>query len=105
MLFTLLLQWIVSIGSERSFNPHLFISILIDRPNGQDWGGGWTRRTAFMRHLKTVLEELDIRYTNTNMVLAASLLRRCANGNARPCKVVSLLRQHFSIEYLAFCVS
>jgi len=33
------------------------------RPNWQDWGGRWTRRTAFMRHLKTVLEELDMRYT------------------------------------------
>jgi hypothetical protein len=35
----------------------------IDRPNWQDWGGRWTRRTAFMRYLKTVLEDLDIRYT------------------------------------------
>lgn len=33
------------------------------KPNWQDWGGRWARRTAFMRHLKTVLEELDIRYT------------------------------------------
>ncbi|KAF7971295.1 hypothetical protein HWV62_21450 [Athelia sp. TMB] len=33
------------------------------RPNWQDWGGRWGRRTAFMRHLKTVLEELDVRYT------------------------------------------
>jgi hypothetical protein len=34
-----------------------------DRPNWQDWGGRWGRRTAFMRHLKTVLEDLDIKYT------------------------------------------
>lgn len=33
------------------------------KPNWQDWGGRWARRTAFMRHLKTVLEELDVRYT------------------------------------------
>ncbi|KAH9485263.1 Mechanosensitive ion channel protein Msy1 [Psilocybe cubensis] len=33
------------------------------RPNWQDWGGRWTRRTAFMRNLKTILEELEIRYT------------------------------------------
>ncbi|KZP21055.1 hypothetical protein FIBSPDRAFT_1044419 [Athelia psychrophila] len=33
------------------------------RPNWQDWGGRWGRRTAFMRHLKSVLEELDVRYT------------------------------------------
>ncbi|KAF8995427.1 Mechanosensitive ion channel-domain-containing protein [Cyathus striatus] len=33
------------------------------RPNWQDWGGRWSRRTAFMRNLKTVLEELDIKYT------------------------------------------
>jgi hypothetical protein len=33
------------------------------RPNWQDWGGRWQRRTAFMRFLKTTLEELDLRYT------------------------------------------
>ncbi|KAI0793950.1 Mechanosensitive ion channel-domain-containing protein [Fomes fomentarius] len=33
------------------------------RPNWQDWGGRWARRTAFMRNLKAVLEELDVRYT------------------------------------------
>lgn len=33
------------------------------RPNWQDWGGRWARRTAFMRYLKTCLEELDLRYT------------------------------------------
>lgn len=38
-------------------------SSLLDRPNWQDWGGRWTRRTAFMRHLKTILEELDVNYT------------------------------------------
>ena len=60
MLFPLLLQWSVRIGpSDFDF----LISILLDRPNWQDWGGRWTRRTAFMRHLKTVLEELDIHYT------------------------------------------
>ncbi|KAH9852111.1 Mechanosensitive ion channel-domain-containing protein [Lenzites betulinus] len=32
------------------------------RPNWQDWGGRWQRRTAFMRHMKAVLEELDVRY-------------------------------------------
>ncbi|KAI0741441.1 Mechanosensitive ion channel-domain-containing protein [Daedaleopsis nitida] len=33
------------------------------RPNWQDWGGRWGRRTAFMRNLKAVLEDLDVRYT------------------------------------------
>lgn len=33
------------------------------RPNWQDWGGRWVRRTAFMRNLKAVLEDLDVRYT------------------------------------------
>ena len=33
------------------------------RPNWQDWGGRWGRRTKFMRHLKTSLEELDVKYT------------------------------------------
>ena len=32
------------------------------RPNWQDWGGRWARRTAFMRNLKQVLEDLDVRY-------------------------------------------
>ena len=41
---------------------HLTIA-MEHRPNWQDWGGRWTRRTAFMRHLKGILEELDIRYT------------------------------------------
>lgn len=60
MLFPLLLQLNVRVGS---FDSDFLISIRLDRPNWQDWGGRWTRRTAFMRHLKTVLEELDIRYT------------------------------------------
>ena len=38
-------------------------TIFLDRPSWQDWGGRWTRRTAFMRFLRTVLEELVIRYT------------------------------------------
>jgi len=44
---------------------HLISSVtyFTDRPNWQDWGGRWSRRTAFMRYLKTVLEDLDIRYT------------------------------------------
>ena len=33
------------------------------RPNWQDWGGRWQRRTAFMRHLKAILEDLDLKYT------------------------------------------
>ena len=41
----------------------MFNLCLTDRANWQDWGGRWTRRNAFMRFLKTVLEELDIRYT------------------------------------------
>lgn len=41
----------------------ILISFFLDRSNWQDWGGRWARRNAFMRHLKTVLEELDLRYT------------------------------------------
>ncbi|KAI0331475.1 hypothetical protein GY45DRAFT_1322271 [Cubamyces sp. BRFM 1775] len=41
---------------------HLIIA-MEHRPNWQDWGGRWVRRTAFMRHLKQVLEDLDLRYT------------------------------------------
>ncbi|KIY63075.1 hypothetical protein CYLTODRAFT_360517 [Cylindrobasidium torrendii FP15055 ss-10] len=32
------------------------------RPNWQDWGGRWARRTAFMKNLRVILEDLDIRY-------------------------------------------
>ncbi len=39
------------------------MDLFVDRPNWQDWGGRWARRTAFMRNLKTVLEELDLRYS------------------------------------------
>ena len=63
MLFTLFFQWNVRISSVRPFDFDFLISIPIDRPNWQDWGGRWTRRTAFMRYLKTILEELDIHYT------------------------------------------
>ena len=41
---------------------HLVVAIE-HRANWQDWGGRWTRRNAFMRNLKTVLEELDISYS------------------------------------------
>ncbi|KAK2465625.1 hypothetical protein APHAL10511_002169 [Amanita phalloides] len=40
------------------------LSVAVEhRSNWQDWGGRWERRTAFMRNLKVVLEELDVRYT------------------------------------------
>lgn len=41
---------------------HLIVG-MEHRPNWQDWGGRWQRRTAFMRNLKTILEELDVKYT------------------------------------------
>ena len=43
------------------------------RPNWQDWGGRWGRRTAFMGSLtETVLEDLDTRYTPTRHFLFAT---------------------------------
>ncbi|KAA1470313.1 hypothetical protein DENSPDRAFT_836085 [Dentipellis sp. KUC8613] len=44
-------------------NSIVIVVAMEHRPNWQDWGGRWMRRTAFMRHLKTVLEDLDIKYT------------------------------------------
>lgn len=41
---------------------HLTIGVE-HRPNWQDWGARWARRNDFMRYLKTVLEELDMKYT------------------------------------------
>ncbi|KAJ7050498.1 Mechanosensitive ion channel-domain-containing protein [Mycena amicta] len=40
---------------------HLVVA-MEHRSHWQDWGGRWTRRTAFMRHLKKILEDLDVRY-------------------------------------------
>lgn len=58
--------WLV-IAIQRMFDIYFhldaFKHTLLDRPNWQDWGGRWSRRTAFMRHLKIVLEELDVKYT------------------------------------------
>lgn len=33
------------------------------RSNWQDWGGRWSRRTAFMKNLKAILEDLDVAYS------------------------------------------
>ncbi|KAF9039670.1 hypothetical protein BDZ89DRAFT_945114 [Hymenopellis radicata] len=41
---------------------HLIVA-MEHRPNWQDWGGRWARRTKFMRNLKTILEDLKVRYT------------------------------------------
>jgi hypothetical protein len=57
------------IGVEREWSLDIFlrtcphVSLLIDRRNWQDWAGRWNRRTEFMRHLKTVLEELEVGYS------------------------------------------
>ncbi|KIJ55555.1 hypothetical protein M422DRAFT_57924 [Sphaerobolus stellatus SS14] len=47
------------------------------KANWQDWGGRWSRRTAFMRHLKTLLEELEVGYTKPiqPVILHPSTLR------------------------------
>lgn len=42
---------------------HLIVA-MEHRRNWQDWGGRWVRRTAFMRNLKTILEDLDLRYAS-----------------------------------------
>ncbi|KAK7030742.1 calcium channel [Favolaschia claudopus] len=41
---------------------HLVVA-MEHRANWQDWGGRWARRTAFMRNLKVILEDLDVKYT------------------------------------------
>ncbi|KAH8832568.1 Mechanosensitive ion channel-domain-containing protein [Flagelloscypha sp. PMI_526] len=41
---------------------HLIVAVE-HRPNWQDWGGRWIRRTSLMKHIRTVLEDLDMRYT------------------------------------------
>ncbi|KAI0051855.1 hypothetical protein FA95DRAFT_1620196 [Auriscalpium vulgare] len=53
----------VNIDKMEYQNAITLIIAMEHRPNWQDWGGRWMRRTAFMKHMKTVLEELDIKYT------------------------------------------
>ncbi|TCD67602.1 hypothetical protein EIP91_012232 [Steccherinum ochraceum] len=53
----------VNIDRMEYQNAIILVVAMEHRPNWQDWGGRWGRRTAFMRHLKTVLEELDVKYT------------------------------------------
>ncbi|EKM50351.1 uncharacterized protein PHACADRAFT_152233 [Phanerochaete carnosa HHB-10118-sp] len=49
---------------EMQFQNAIHLKIGMEhRPNWQDWGGRWARRTALMRFLKVTLEELDLRYT------------------------------------------
>lgn len=59
---------------------HLIVAVE-HRPNWQDWGGRWERRTTFMRNLKMILEELDVRYT---MPIQPVLLPRSMVINNRP---------------------
>jgi len=33
------------------------------KANWQDWGARWSRRNAFMRNLKSILEELEVGYS------------------------------------------
>ncbi|EJD08533.1 uncharacterized protein FOMMEDRAFT_74431 [Fomitiporia mediterranea MF3/22] len=53
----------VNIDKMEYQNALTLIIAMEHRPNWQDWGGRWARRNLFMRHLKTILEELDINYT------------------------------------------
>ncbi|KAL5513321.1 hypothetical protein ACEPAH_3720 [Sanghuangporus vaninii] len=53
----------VNIDKMEYQNAMTLVVAMEHRPNWQDWGGRWSRRTQFMRHLKTILEELDISYT------------------------------------------
>ncbi|KAH7327668.1 Mechanosensitive ion channel-domain-containing protein [Rhizoctonia solani] len=41
---------------------HLVVA-MEHRSNWQDWGGRWNRRNAFMKNLKTELENLEIQYS------------------------------------------
>lgn len=49
---------------KMEFQNAIHLTVAVEhRPNWQDWGGRWTRRTAFMKHLKSILEDLDVKYT------------------------------------------
>lgn len=53
----------VNIDKMEHQNAISLVVAMEHRPNWQDWGGRWVRRTAFMRNLKAVLEDLGVRYT------------------------------------------
>ncbi|KAI5120357.1 hypothetical protein M0805_006880 [Coniferiporia weirii] len=85
----------VNIDTMEYQNAITLIIAIEHRPNWQDWGGRWARRTQFMRNLKTVLEELDISYTlPVQPVLLPrhpSYGRNLSNFSARPGQTVELL--------------
>ena len=59
-------QWSsIAVNIDRmEFQNAIYLSVAMEhKPNWQDWGGRWTRRNQLMRHLKTVLEDLGMRYT------------------------------------------
>ncbi|KAH0839914.1 Mechanosensitive ion channel-domain-containing protein [Lanmaoa asiatica] len=75
---------------KMEFQNAIYLTISIERKyrsNWQDWGGRWARRNAFMRHLKTVLEELDLRYTlPIQPVLLPSGTEPLTRGHSRDTK-------------------
>ncbi|KAK0470035.1 Mechanosensitive ion channel-domain-containing protein [Desarmillaria tabescens] len=65
---------------------HLIVA-MEHRPNWQDWGARWVRRTKFMRNLKTILEDLDVRWT---MPVQPVLLPRDGQQHLHPLQHQSL---------------
>ncbi|KAG8984674.1 hypothetical protein FRB90_005179 [Tulasnella sp. 427] len=51
--------WIDSMKFQNCIN---LVIAIEHRNNWQEWGGRWARRGLFMKHLRTVLEELEIGY-------------------------------------------
>ncbi|KAG8938925.1 hypothetical protein FRC04_007324 [Tulasnella sp. 424] len=51
--------WIDSMKYQNCIN---LVIAIEHRNNWQEWGGRWARRGLFMKHLRTVLEELEIGY-------------------------------------------
>ncbi|KIK60286.1 hypothetical protein GYMLUDRAFT_601421 [Collybiopsis luxurians FD-317 M1] len=52
----------LNIDKMEYMNAIYLVVAMEHRPNWQDWGGRWTRRNVFMKFLKGVLEELDVKY-------------------------------------------
>lgn len=51
--------WIDNMKYQNSIN---LVIAIEHKNNWQDWGGRWARRGSFMKHLRSVLEELEIGY-------------------------------------------
>ncbi|KAJ4473751.1 Mechanosensitive ion channel-domain-containing protein [Lentinula aciculospora] len=74
----------LNIDKMEYMNAIYLIVAVEHRPNWQDWGGRWTRRNAFMKFLKGVLEELDVKYMMPTQPVLLPSYAQATNNNVNP---------------------